>query len=160
MATRRIIHTLCIHHSASSSGSVAEFRREHIARGFGDVGYHSVILNGHGGPDGRCDQGRPDSVKGCGVWGNNTGLLHVCLVGQFARSASGYTPATTAQLGTLGEWLQHRSKTYGALRIVGHKEIALPSHQTLCPGDLPLDKIRQWLACGSPNSLAAFLEAP
>jgi hypothetical protein len=160
----RVINTLCIHHSAGPSGSVAEFRREHILRGFGDIGYHSVIGSGRGMPDGACEQGRPDGVKGSAVWGRNTGLLSVCLVGDFTKTAP-----TRAQLITLGEWLLHRAVRYGVTRILGHKEAALPSHPTACPGALSLDKIRAWFAVqvplyratGAPTeSLAAFLEAP
>jgi hypothetical protein len=33
----RVINTLCLHHSAGPSGSVAEFRREHILRRVWDM---------------------------------------------------------------------------------------------------------------------------
>jgi hypothetical protein len=146
----RVIHTLCIHHSAGPSGSVAEFRREHILRGFGDIGYHSVIGSGRGMPDGKCEQGRPDGVKGSAVWGRNTGLLSVCLVGNFEL-----TLPTPAQLASLGEWLLHRSHTYGALTIVGHKEIALPQHGTLCPGrNFDLAAVRRWFDVARPLFLS------
>jgi hypothetical protein len=150
----RPITTLCIHHSAGSSGSVDEFRREHMAKGWNDIGYHSVIGNGLGMPDGKCEPGRPDAVKGSAVWGRNTGLLHVCLVGDFTQRAP-----TRAQLDTLGEWLRHRSKAYGATKAVGHKELALPGHGTLCPGDLPLNKIRAWFSSGATIPLSVYLEA-
>jgi N-acetylmuramoyl-L-alanine amidase len=135
-----------------------------MAKGWDDVAYHSIIGNGHGMPDGAVEQGRPDGVKGSAVWGRNTGLLHVCLVGDFSRASP-----TSAQLVTLGEWLLHRAVRYDVDRVVGHKEAALPSHPTACPGALPLDNIRRWFAFelpfyrakGAPTqSLAAFLEAP
>jgi N-acetylmuramoyl-L-alanine amidase len=159
----RQITKLVLHHTAGPSGSLASITAEHIKRGFGGCGYHSLVTNGHGGPDGQVFQGRPDSVKGCGVWGANTGALHIALVGDFTKTAP-----THAQLVTLGEWLLHRAVRYGVTRILGHKEAALPSHPTACPGALPLDRVRQWFAVqvplyramGAPTeSLAAFLEA-
>ena len=44
---------IVIHHSATASGNAAEFDREHRARGWDGLGYHFVIDNGVGGPDGR-----------------------------------------------------------------------------------------------------------
>jgi N-acetylmuramoyl-L-alanine amidase len=146
----RQISRLVLHHTAGPSGSLASITAEHIKRGFGGCGYHFLIGNGHGMLDGQCEQGRPDSVKGCGVWGNNTGALHCALIGNFE-----VTRPTEQQLLWLGEWLLHRSHTYGALTIVGHKEIALPGHGTLCPGrNFDLDAVRKWFAETRPLFLS------
>lgn len=157
----RTITQLVIHHSASSSGTVEEFRREHKARGWSDIGYHRVIGNGRGFEDGAIHEGRKDSVKGSAVYGNNTGKLHVCLVGNFESTDSGYTgPPTASQLSALGHLLQvwelkyHPKGERGHI-VVGHKEITIPGHGTACPGDrMPLDEIRQWfnyLIHGDPS---------
>lgn len=149
----RPIDCLVIHHSASPFGSVEMFRREHIERGWSDIGYHAVIGNGRGQPDGLVRQGRPAAVKGSAVWGANTGKLHVCLVGNFE-----VTRPTGRQLASLGEWLLAKSHRYGGhegLSIKGHKEVALPGHGTLCPGaHLNLGYVRKWFKYAWPNFLA------
>jgi N-acetylmuramoyl-L-alanine amidase len=140
----RPIVQLVVHHSAGNAGTVEEFRRLHRARGFSDIGYHAVIQ-----PNGRTDPGRSEAMDGAGVWGNNSRKLHVCLIGQFASGEKGYTgkPASE-QLHALGVWLLSRGRTYQPSDprkpVVGHKEITLPGHATACPGDLPLELIREW----------------
>jgi N-acetylmuramoyl-L-alanine amidase len=141
---------LAIHHTASSSGSVAQITAEHKARGWLMAGYHSILGNGHGMPDGSCEQARPDAMKGSAVWGANTGVLHIALIGQFAPEAPNPCPVTGRQLATLGEWLLHRAVRYHCTEIKGHKELALPGHATACPGNLPLDLIRAWFAQSLP----------
>jgi N-acetylmuramoyl-L-alanine amidase len=136
---RRVTH-LVIHHSASRTGSVAEFRRLHRAKGWQDIGYHAVIQ-----PDGKVEMGRPETIDGAGVWGNNRGKLQICLIGQFSRKDANYTGTPTpAQYRALGEWLKSRKAIYGNPKVVGHKEITLPFHGTACPGDIPLNVIRDW----------------
>lgn len=163
----RRIDTLVIHHSAGPSGTVAEFRAEHIARlGATDIGYHEVIGNGHGLPDGHIAEGRPHDMVGAGVWGNNSGKLHVCCVGNFERPDKGYTGRPSdKQLFALGHWLHTNARRYGISspgRVVGHREIALKGHETACPGtDMPLHTIRLWFAANvadaTPEPLSEYL---
>jgi hypothetical protein len=145
----RTVNSLVIHHSACHVGSIERFAAEHEERGFGGIGYHAVVGNGKGMPDGLTCQGRPDAQKGCGVWGNNTGRLHVFLVGQFTPQCNSpaYAPPTSPQLRALGNWLLQKSRAYEVkhVNVFGHKEIARPGHSTLCPGNLPLGAIREWL---------------
>lgn len=149
----RSVDTLVIHHSATPSGTVARFREEHRARGFDDIGYHDVIGNGKGIADGVIERGRPYERQGAGVFGNNKGKLHVCLVGNFHKPDSGYTGSPTErQYRSLGSWLLTRSMQFGPRvgkaypHVVGHKEITVPGHATACPGsDFPLDEVRIWL---------------
>jgi hypothetical protein len=132
-----------------------------------DVGYHEVITNGNGGPDGHIQQGRPHEKTGAAVKKANSGKLMVCLVGNFEVSQP-----TRKQLASLGHWLLTNLWRYGPDRghafpaIQGHGEAALPQYPTACPGDnLPLDKIRRWAAenrdrfkSGEHESLADYLE--
>jgi hypothetical protein len=145
----RAVSHLCIHHSASSSGTVEEFDLMHRGRGFSSIGYHHVIGNGKGIPDGEIKLGRPEKIDGAGVWGNNKGKLHCCMIGQFSRAHSGYTgPPTPKQWHALGHWLLVKGATYSVpfTGIVGHKEIALKGHPTACPGDIDLKQVRLWYA--------------
>lgn len=158
----RHIDTLVIHHSACPSGNVSVFRAEHKAKGWIDIGYHAVISNGRGAPDGHIAVGRPYDEVGSGVWGNNTGKLHVCLVGNFDKGDPGFTGRPTSrQLAALGTWLLTNAKRYGPDAgnpvpvIRGHKEITRPGHATACPGsEMPLDAIRRWFKAAFPLFIA------
>ena len=147
----RFISHLVIHHSATPTGSVEEFRVIHKGRGFSDIGYHALIGNSKGTPDGHISQGRPEKYDGAGVYKNNRGKLHVCLVGNFEYGHSGYTGGPTKkQWSALGHWLLVKGRDYqqkdGVFPIVvGHKEITVPGHGTACPGNtFPLDLVRRW----------------
>jgi N-acetylmuramoyl-L-alanine amidase len=82
---------IVIHCSASRWGDAEEIRRWHLARGFGDIGYHAVILNGRRDSslrynprlDGKIEPGRPENRMGahCRAGGMNRVALGVCLVG-------------------------------------------------------------------------------
>lgn len=147
----RAIDTLVIHHSAGPSGSVASIREEHKKRGWDDIGYHEVIGNGNGAPDGHIGKGRPHEQVGAGVGGANTGKLHVCMIGNFALGDPGYSgKPTVAQLDALGHWILTNCKRYNIphTSIRGHREVALPGRGTKCPGfqDSSLHMIRRWAA--------------
>jgi N-acetylmuramoyl-L-alanine amidase-like protein len=151
----RKLDCLTIHHTATASGDVERFRREHMSRKpipFTDIGYHGLIGNGRGMVDGEFQQGRPDEKVGAGVNDANTGKLHICLVGNFHKPDAGYTgPPSRAQLDALGEWLLDRNWRYAgrfarpALEVAGHNEVALKSHPTACPGsEFPMGVVRRW----------------
>lgn len=165
----RDINTLVIHHSASPSGNVVQFRAEHRARGWADIGYHEVICNGQGGHDGEIEAGRPHNIEGAAVFGNNRGKLHVCLVGNFQAGDAGYTgKPTVAQIWSLGYWLLVNGHRYNIKTVTDHKSCAIEGHATLCPGDqFPTHFIQQWYEVNikafhpntPPPNLAAALEA-
>lgn len=135
MRPMRKVLQLCVHHSAGASGSVEEFRREHKAKGWADVGYHGVIGNGHGQADGLVLPAREEKWEGAGVFGANEGVVHVCMVGNFDL-----TVPTGNQLRGLGQWLVNRERRYGNadlgtfLPVYGHNELSVPGHRTACPG--------------------------
>lgn len=149
----RRIDTLVIHHSATPRGDVESIRAAHRKRGYADIGYHDVIGNGLDLPDGHISTGRPHDQVGAGVFGANTGKLHVCLIGNFEEK-----PPTPAQLAALGHWLHTNLRRYkvAPAAVVGHREIALEGHGTLCPGRfMPLDRIRAWCAAESSRKTPA-----
>lgn len=146
---------LVIHHSATPGGNVEAFRREHKARGFDDIGYHAVICNGRGGADGMIEPGRSEQFQGAGVYRNNRGKLHVCLVGNFETAYP-----TDAQLETLGDLLDRWLDAYPKAAVVGHKEVTLPGHPTACPGRrFPLDAVRAWCRTPRAEDLDDFVHA-
>jgi hypothetical protein len=147
---RRIVTQLVIHHCACDHGTVESIRAEHKARGWSDIGYHWVIGNGHGLPDGHIAAGRPEEIQGAAVKLNNRYKLQVCLIGNFHKGDPGYTGLPTpAQYAALGHWLLVKGVQYvnkGKFpSVVGHKEVALPKYPTACPGNqFPLDLVRMW----------------
>ena len=134
----RLWRYVVIHHSASVSGSAASFDRYHrIKRGWDELGYHFVIDNGRGGPDGRVEVG-PRWVKQkhgahCGKTPGNEYNEHgigICLVGTFTAGMP-----TKAQLAALNELLLYLMRTHriGEGNVIGHRDA--PFACTSCPGD-------------------------
>ena len=125
---------IVLHHSASPSGNAAVFDREHRDKGWDELGYHFVIDNGQGGPDGRIEIG-PRWVKQ--KWGahaktpdqkyNNFGI-GICFVGNFENSRP--TQRQLASAASLVAWLE---TTYQIPEgnVIGHEDTG---KQTLCPG--------------------------
>ena len=129
---------IIIHHSASTSGNAAEFDKLHREKnGWDELGYHFVIDNGQGGPDGTVEVGsRWTSQK----WGSHTGSaetndynnygIGICLMGDFMRTDP--TPAQRASLERLAGYLSSRY-SIEPRNIIGHRD-ALGA-KTQCPGD-------------------------
>jgi N-acetyl-anhydromuramyl-L-alanine amidase AmpD len=127
---------IVIHHSATDGGNAGTFDLQHRRRGWDELGYHFVIDNGQGGPDGKLEIGsRWRSQK----WGahcggtpnneyNNYGI-GICLVGDFT-----YSPPSAAQLATLRRLVADLSMTYDIApeNILCHCDA--PNATTQCPG--------------------------
>jgi N-acetyl-anhydromuramyl-L-alanine amidase AmpD len=127
---------IVIHHSATEDGNAAEFDAQHRRRGWDELGYHFVIDNGRGGPDGLVEVGsRWKSQK----WGAHTGGtpdneynnygIGICLVGDFTH----HLP-TPAQLESLRSLVSYLANTYNIAPkdIIGHRDA--PNASTQCPG--------------------------
>jgi N-acetyl-anhydromuramyl-L-alanine amidase AmpD len=129
------IHSIIIHHSATASGNVEVFRKYHLKQGFADVGYHYVICNGHGGPDGEVQEGRPELMTGAHAPARNADSIGVCLVGDFTQGKP-----TTAQMLALYALLKDLMRRYhiSPKDVLAHKEVS----QTDCPGSLDVAAIR------------------
>jgi hypothetical protein len=125
---------IVIHHSASYSGNAATFDKDHRNKGWDELGYHFVIDNGNGGPDGKVEIGTRWSKQKQGAHAktarneyNEVGI-GICLVGNF--EAGRPTALQQAALTELVAWLMD---TYDipASRVMGHRDTG---RQTLCPG--------------------------
>ena len=128
---------IVIHHSAGPSGNAQTFDKMHRAKGWDGLGYHFVIDNGNGGPDGRIETGpRWRSQK----WGAHTGNtpanaynnygVGICLVGDFTDKMP--TPAQRQALAKLVSQLCTRY-SIPAQNVIGHRDA--PGASTECPGD-------------------------
>ncbi len=127
---------IVIHHSATDRGSAALFDKAHRRRGWDELGYHFVITNGRGGPDGRVEVGsRWTSQK----WGAHTGGtpgneynnfgIGICVVGDFSKRRP-----SRAQLDALRRLVMALAARYDipARNVIGHRDA--PKAHTRCPG--------------------------
>jgi len=127
---------IVVHHSASTASSAAIFDKAHRGRGWDELGYHFVIDNGRGGPDGRIETGSRWRKQ---KWGAHTGGtpnneynnhgIGICLVGNYVSS----TPSR-AQLTSLRRLVESLMNDYGIPRskVIGHRDA--PNTSTQCPG--------------------------
>jgi N-acetylmuramoyl-L-alanine amidase len=119
MQQRTETNRIIFHHSASATGTVEEIRSWHIARGFGDIGYHFVIPL-----DGPFEPGRKVQATGAHAQGRNSDSIGVCIVGHLGR-----TEPTDSQI-------NQSAKLYHDLCRVYCKELKIEFHHEECPGRL------------------------
>ncbi len=135
---------IVLHHSATTHGSAAEFDRIHRQRGWDELGYHFVIGNGRGAPDGLVQVGSrwPKQKHGahCKVAGHpeyNDQGIGVCLVGNFSKGLP-----TRRQLDSTGVLVRYLMARYGIpwSRVRGHGQLK----PTECPGlHFPYGEVRR-----------------
>lgn len=127
---------IVVHHTALDSGSAKSIDRLHRNRGFDGLGYHFVIDNGLGGPNGRVEVGyrwqRQEKGAHCRVKANdsnywNERTIGICLVGNFENTRP--TKAQYDSLARLIRFLQDRYRIPTS-KIKGHGDIKA----TKCPG--------------------------
>ena len=154
---------IVIHHTATSTGSVESIHQTHLMRRDADgnpwrgIGYHFVIGNGHGMPDGAV---RPtfrwqDQIDGAhaGDATYNASGIGVCLVGYFEQD-----PPSAAQLEALAGLTQSLSAGFDIppQNIIGHDEV----RSTACPGRyFPMQELTQILS-GEAQSFDAPAAVP
>ena len=103
---------IVIHHSGSAVGSAESVTRQHQDMGLRGLGYHFVVTNGKGGPNGQIAVGYrwTDQLPGAHTTGvdadrYNREYLGICLVGDGDRR-----PFTDAQLGALADLVSELAK--------------------------------------------------
>jgi len=133
---RRPWRHIVIHHSASNGGNAEQFDVAHRERGWDELGYHFVITNGQGGPDGLVQVGsrwrKQKHGAHCGGTPNNEYNergIGICLVGDFTNEMP-----TRAQLTSLRRLVDYLATTYHipAESIITHRDA--PNAHTSCPG--------------------------
>jgi len=145
---------IVVHHSASDNGGARAFDAAHRARGWDELGYHFVIGNGTGTPDGYIEVGSRWFKQKHGAhcktptnYYNDYGI-GVCLVGNFDE-----TSPTPRQLQSLRRLVAFLSQRYHipAGRIYGHGEVRGTS--TNCPGKfLSMNDLRFWINYNYSNT--------
>jgi N-acetylmuramoyl-L-alanine amidase len=150
---------IVIHHSASPSGSMMVFDREHKAKGWDGVGYHFVIGNGTNSGDGQIEVTPRWPVQKWGAHAKtadnryNEYGIGICMVGNFDVERP-----TQKQLASLARLVAYLSKTYhiSTTNVIGHRD----TKPTECPGKfVSLPIIRQMAQAASRNTLAEASDA-
>jgi len=147
-----------VHHSATDSGSVDSIDAEHRSRkdSLGNpwlgIGYHFVIGNGNGMPDGeveptfRWKQQIHGAHSGSAV--HNANGIGICLIGNFQEQAPSEKQRTAVT-----NLIRHLSRRYNiaARLIIGHNTVK----PTICPGKFfPLqDVVRDCVSRQNPSDL-------
>jgi len=110
--------------TADVTARIEHYRRGHLGRNWGDIGYHLIIDRG-----GVLWQGRAVRYQGAHVSEHNEGNIGVLVMGNFDRQKP-----TAAQLATLRRVVTDLRTTYGIKRgrVYTHKE--WQGAQTACPG--------------------------
>ena len=93
--TSRKINEIIVHCSATPEGkdySVADIRKWHIQRGFGDIGYHYVIYR-----DGTVHKGRSIGKIGAHASGHNSYSIGICYIGGCASDGKTAKDTRTPQ---------------------------------------------------------------
>ena len=121
------IEQIVIHHTATRPVGPQAVARYHVRHnGWAGIGYHFFVM-----PDGTVYQvGDVDDKRAC-VWGRNAESLCICLSGDFTkqRPPDAQIKATRRLIRCL------REKFNRQWPVVGHRDVALPGHETACPGD-------------------------
>lgn len=132
---------IVIHHTAGEVGSVASINEEHLkkkdknGKPWLGIGYHFVIGNGHGMPDGaiettfRWKEQLHGAHAGSSDPKYNQVGIGVCLVGNFENH-----PPSPKQLAAVKRVVKTLKGAYGipGQNVVGHKDLK----STECPGKL------------------------
>lgn len=145
---------IVIHHSASFTGDMAIFDREHKAKGWDGVGYHFVIGNGTASGDGQVEVTARWPIQKWGAHAKtpderyNDYGIGICLVGNFDIQHP-----TQKQLASLARLVAFLCARYDIplSNVIGHRDVK----PTDCPGrHLHLNVIRQMAQAASGDTLA------
>lgn len=131
----RNINKIIIHCSDSDWGNAELIDRWHKARGWSEIGYHFVVLNGketannyNYQTDGLLEQGRSSEMIGAHCLGENASSLGVCLIGKKIF--------TQTQMKNLKILISYLIYNYGVLleNVLGHYETESGKNQgKTCP---------------------------
>ena len=124
---------IVIHHSATPTGSMAFFDKEHRAKGWDGVGYHFVIGNGTETGDGQIEVTQRWPLQKWGAHAKtadnrfNEHGIGICLVGNFDIERP-----SAKQMQSLSRLVSYLMQTYRIppQNVVGHRD----TKPTDCPG--------------------------
>lgn len=139
---------IVIHHTATDQGSVESIHETHLDREWLGIGYHFVIGNGNGMPDGEIEPTFRwrEQLHGAhaGSEEYNQHGIGIALVGNFEEQ-----PPTGAQLAAVKRLVAVLKSAYEieSERVIGHGEVKA----TACPGKMfPIEEVSQVTAAACP----------
>lgn len=124
------VNSIVIHHTDTDGGTAEGLHEAAKTRDGMDgkgLGYHFLIGDGRGEPDGAVLRGRPIWAMGCHCRQNNTGRIGIALIGKLDEK-----PPTPQQVKSLLALLASLRVVYGALPLYPHRTV--PRSNTVCPG--------------------------
>ena len=132
----RKIKEAIIHCADFPWGNVQQIDGWHRQRGFSQIGYHFVILNGWIGLhcklrslDGAIQTGRPLELVGAHTKGHNRNSIDICLIGR--------DTFTNQQFQSLRELLHELEKKFPGLKMTPHRKY---NKRKTCP-NFTLEKV-------------------
>lgn len=138
LSSTRRINLFVIHHTVSEIATQPTIFLDHVAKGFGGIGYHGLIGNGVLTQDGKYYSTRNSSVDGAHAPPHNFDSVGIALIGNFNE----HSP-TEGQIQTVTHAWAAGQITYGLLHtaFVTHRHI---DSTTECPGSqFPIDEIHR-----------------
>ena len=117
----RIITLAIIHCSATPQGvrlSFDDCRREHIRRGFCDIGYHFYITR-----NGEIHRGRPLEKIGAHCQNHNRHSIGICYEGGLDIRGTPADTRTPAQRASLVALLRELKRIFPKILVVGHHDL-------------------------------------
>lgn len=120
--SKRVIKEIIVHCTATPEGrdyTVEDIKKDHLKRGFSDIGYHYVIYR-----DGTIVNGRDVDIIGahCSRGGHNQYSIGVCYVGGLAANRKAKDTRTEEQKASLLSLLLDLKKFYPNAQIYGHHD--------------------------------------
>ena len=112
-----VIH--CRATKETSSSTVADLRRDHLARGFKEIGYHFYIRR-----NGITEQCRAVSEPGAHALGYNAHSIAICYEGGLDSSGKPKDTRTDAQKSSMQELIATLKTKYRITRICGHRDLS------------------------------------
>lgn len=136
---------IVIHHWGSPKATIDTIRTRHVEEfGWEKIGYHYVVGNGNGIPDGRVIQCREDHEGACQSRGYNTKAIGILMVGNFDISYP-----SRIQWDALVDLVKRITYAHNipADNIIGHREIygmRGMEPERSCPGwKFDMDRLRK-----------------
>ena len=139
----RQIKSIILHCSALEYGDSKQIKEWHLKRGFLDIGYHFVILNGKrtkddytASIDGKIETGRPIEQTGAHCPPNKNSI-GICLIGN--------KDFTFPQYNALQALIERLRERFGLIEVKGHYEMPSGKKQgKTCP-NIDMTKLRtEW----------------
>jgi N-acetylmuramoyl-L-alanine amidase len=143
---------IVLHHSATPDGKVLRdfdaIKKEHIKRGWRDIGYHWVIEKVNGALT--AIPGRREWESGAHCVGRNVDGIGICLIGNYEKQVP-----NEEQYRFVANLCRQIMTRYPIIEIGGHQQY----DATLCPGRFfDVDTVRRLVKEGDPINSATPCE--